>query len=190
MSTSPQFVENSFTDEQLVARIGSGEYELFYLLIKRYQPLVKSLALSVSSADNEVEDLMQEGNIALFSAVGSYEPQKANFKTFAAACIKNAMVDVLRREASKRKIPNGMVSPIDEVEPQDDNTPEKIFFDNENYRSLTDSINIELSLLERKVLSAYLSGLAYSEIAKELSISVKSVDNSLTRIRAKLKNRD
>ncbi|MBE6732593.1 MAG: sigma-70 family RNA polymerase sigma factor [Ruminococcaceae bacterium] len=189
MCTSFRPLENSLSDEQLVARIGSGEYELFYLLIKRYQPLLKSMALSMSTRDDEVEDLMQEGNIALFSAVRSYKSQKASFSTYAATCVKNAMIDVLRREGSKRKIPEGMVSPIDEVEPQDNNTPEKIFFDNEDYRILTDSINIELSLLERKVLSAYLSGCSYSEIAKALSVSVKSVDNSLTRIKAKLKSR-
>lgn len=190
MSTSFQPMENNLSDEELVARINSGEYELFYLLIKRYQPLVKSIAFSMANGENEVEDLAQEGNIALFSAVRSYKSQKSSFSTFASICVKNAMIDVLRSSNSKRKIPEGMVSSIHEIEPQDDNTPEKIFFDNEDYRILTDSINIELSSFERKVLSAYLCGLSYSEIAKGLAVSVKSVDNSLSRIRAKLKNRD
>ena len=190
MSTSFKTVEKDISDDQLVARISSGEYELFYLLIKRYQPLVKSIAFSMATAENEVEDLVQEGNIALFSAVRSYQSQKASFGTFASICVKNAMIDVLRSSNSKRKIPEGMLSSIHDVEVQDNNTPEKIFFDNEDYRILTDSINIELSSLERKVLSAHLCGLSYSEIAKELAVSVKSVDNSLSRIRAKLKNRD
>ena len=76
-------MENNLSDDELVARISSGEYELFYLLIKRYQPLVKSIAFSMATGENEVEDLVQEGNIALFSAVRSYKSQKSSYSTFA-----------------------------------------------------------------------------------------------------------
>lgn len=44
-----------------------------------------------------------------------------------------------------------------------------------------------LSSLESKVLSLFLSGMTYDEIANQLEISAKSVDNALQRIRKKLK---
>ena len=45
----------------------------------------------------------------------------------------------------------------------------------------------ELSDFEKLVLNHYLSGEKQSEIANNLSKSVKSIDNTLQRIKAKLK---
>lgn len=187
MSTSFSSAKNDIKDGELVSLIKCGEYEHFHTLIKRYQPYINAMALSLTSNKNEVEDLVQEGNIALYSAVQAFDSKKANFKTFAVRCIKNAMVDVFRKQTAKHNIPSSLVASFDDVEPQDNNTPEKIFFDNENYKFLTDSINIELSKLEYKVLSAQLAGMSYSDIANAVGISVKSVDNSLKRVREKLK---
>lgn len=188
MSTSPFTPKSDVDDNALVHLINGGNYELFHTLIKRYQPYIKGIALSLSSAKSEVEDLIQEGNIALFSAVKSFSPERSNFKTFAVTCIKNAMVDVLRKQTAKHQIPEALCASLDDIELQDNNTPEKIFFDNESYRLLKDSINIELSELEHRVLSAYLAGMSYSNIATLLGISQKSVDNSLKRVREKLKS--
>lgn len=44
-----------------------------------------------------------------------------------------------------------------------------------------------LSKNELNVLSLYLKGFSYKQIAARLSVSVKSVDNSLSRSRQKLK---
>lgn len=188
MSTSPLDEIALIEDNELVLRINAGEYELFHILIKRYRPYINSTALSLSTSKSEVEDLVQEGNIALFSAVKGFSHSKASFKAFASTCIKNAMIDVLRKQSAKHKIPEALCASIDDVEPQDNNTPEKIFFDNESYRLLKDSINVELSKLEHKVLSAHLSGMSYSDISALLGVSVKSVDNSLKRVREKLKS--
>ena len=187
MGTSLPHNEKEITDGELISRINSGEYELFHILITRYRPFIKSTASSLAQSNSEIEDLMQEGMLALYFAVGAFKAKRAGFRSFAFTCIKNAMIDVLRKQSSKHKIPESMFSSLSDVEPQDDNTPEKIFFDNENYRILTDSINLELSKLEHKVLTAHLSGFSYADIASALGISVKSVDNSLKRVRAKLK---
>jgi len=188
MSTSPSDRKVDINENELVIRINAGEYELFHILISRYQPYINKTALSLSASKSEVEDLIQEGNIALFSAVRGFSHNKASFKTFATTCIKNAMIDVLRKQTARHKIPEALCASLDDVEPQDNNTPEKIFFDNESYRLLKDSINVELSKLEHKVLSAYLSGMSYSDIAELLGVSSKSVDNSLKRVREKLKS--
>ena len=103
MSTSPSDKIVDIDDNELVLRINSGEYELFHILIKRYQPYINSTALSLSTAKSEIEDLVQEGNVALFSAVRGFSPNRASFKTFAFTCIKNAMLDVLNNFYSKEE---------------------------------------------------------------------------------------
>ena len=65
----------------------------------------------------------------------------------------------------------------------------KIFFDKEAYKALTHNIRLELSGLELAVLQLFLAGKKYIDIADELGISEKSVNNALMRIRKKLKDK-
>ncbi|MCI5549807.1 MAG: LuxR C-terminal-related transcriptional regulator, partial [Clostridiales bacterium] len=51
---------------------------------------------------------------------------------------------------------------------------------------IEDKIGQMLSSLEREVLSAYLDGKSYQEIAQELDRHVKSIDNALQRVKRKL----
>ena len=189
MSTSFKKQDNSVVDNELVFRINAGEYELFYTLLMKYSGYINFTAKKLSVPDCDFEDLIQEGTIALFSAVKTFVSDRSDFFTYASHCIKNAMIDVLRKASAKNKIPDSLLSSLEDIELKDNNTPEKIFFENEDYRLLADSIKIELSKTEYDVLNYFLSGLSYSEIALKLKISVKAVDNSLQRVRLKLKNK-
>ena len=44
-----------------------------------------------------------------------------------------------------------------------------------------------LSKMEKQVLELYLQDLTYAEISEKLSISEKSIDNAMMRVKAKLK---
>ena len=56
----------------------------------------------------------------------------------------------------------------------------------EDLSALEAAIQSRLTDLESQVLALYLSGSSYSEIAKEVSRSTKSVDNAVQRIRRKI----
>ena len=64
--------------------------------------------------------------------------------------------------------------------------PEKIVIDKEAYLSMRGKIGKSLSDFEWKVLSSYLQGKSYHEIAQDLERTVKSIDNALQRIKRKL----
>lgn len=70
-------------------------------IVKEYLPLVTRLArdLKVNLPHNvEIDDLIQEGVIALLQAVDKYDPrQGATFKTYVYSRIKGAMIDYLRK---------------------------------------------------------------------------------------------
>ena len=184
------FVENreNLPDETLVERINSGDYELLRILFSRYTPIVRSMSLRTARNDVDVEDLMQEGLISLYSAVKGYSAEKSSFRSFAMICIKRAMVDFIRSNTRKKLVPPDMCSSIDET-PDLVNTKsaESEFIEKESLKTLTESIRVELSEFEYKVLASFLSDNSYTDIAKENNVSVKSVDNALKRIRTKLK---
>lgn len=184
------FVENNknLTDEVLIEKINNGDYELLAVIIDRYYPVIFYYAQKYCPAEY-VEDAVQEATYALYSAVRDCDLKKSSFNTFASLCIKRSVFTFLKAHNRKKNIPDELVSPIDDLQIADSNTPEKIFFDRENYKSLANSIKLELSELEYKVLQFYLAGAKYSDIAVKLQISEKAVDNALLRIRKKLKDK-
>ena len=185
-----KFVENyeQMSDEELVAEINGGKFELLRLIISRYSRQINYYVNRYCS-ENEKEDAVQEATFALYSAVKSFNGGKSSFRTFADLCIKRSVMNGLRLSKRGRLIPDELLSPLDDEQMADCNSPEKIVIDRESYRALKDSIRLELSVLEYSVLEQFLSGKKYAEIAIELSISEKSVNNALLRIRKKLKNK-
>ncbi len=184
------FVENykNVSDEEIVSAIRGGDYELIPLILKRFEKVI-GYYVGLYSDASEQEDATQEAGLALYTAIKSYDSSKSSFSTFAALCIKRSLLDRLKHATRKKSIPTELVEPLDETSILDCNTPEKIFFDNEDYRVLTKSIRLELSGTELSVLRLFLSGNSYTAIAKELGITEKAVSNALTRIRKKLKSK-
>jgi len=70
-------------------------------IVKEYLPLVAKLAREIKSNlpnNIEVDDLIQEGVIALIQSVDRYDPRYGTtFKTYAYTGIKGSMIDYLRR---------------------------------------------------------------------------------------------
>jgi len=184
------FVENyeNMSDDEIANQINSGKYELMQIIIDRYYPVILHNVRNYCPEAYR-EDAVQEANIALYSAVRNFDISKSAFSTFATLCIKRSVQSVLKAHKCKRYIPDELLSSIEDLEIIDDNSPEKIFLEREDYESLTNSIKLELSSLEYKVLQLHLSGEKYSQIADKLSISEKAVDNSLSRVRRKLKSK-
>lgn len=186
-----KFVENyeNLGDEEIVDRIKEGNTALLNILIARYYPTIFYYVSRYFSA-NYSEDAFQEATLALYSAIKEFDCEKSSFKTFANLCIKRALYDYIKRNNRQKDIPTDMLSSLDEVEVVDYGSPEKIFFEKEAYNSLAATIRLELSTLEYSVLELFLAGEKYSTIAERLSVSEKSVDNALSRIRKKLKGND
>ncbi len=181
-------MQENFTDNQLVEFINGGEYKYLQLLINRYMPYVINSASRFNASGLDTEDFIQEGLMAIFSAVKAYNPEKASFKTFVNLCIDRAMSSALTRAVGNAKhIPQELITPIDDIELADDSDPESIVIERESYNDLAHTIKQDLSQFEYQVLSEFLSGKSYAEIADALDVSVKSIDNALRRIRTKIK---
>lgn len=182
------FVENTknLSDDEIIAQIHSGNYELLYIIMERYEATIHYYVNKYCPSPYR-EDAVQEARYALYSAVKKYDGEKASFRSFATLCIKRSVIDVLKSQNCQKNIPDELLSSIDELDIAHFNSPEQIFFEKEDFKALKDNIKLELSGLEYKVLQLYLSGESYRDIALKLNISEKSVNNALSRIRKKLK---
>jgi len=78
-------------------------------LILHHQPLVRSIAARFLGAGEELDDLVQVGNIGLIRALECYEPQRgARFSTYATATIRGEIKRYFRDKAGPVKIPRAM----------------------------------------------------------------------------------
>lgn len=180
---------SEFSDLSLAEKVRRGDNEAFGVLSSRYGGLIRSIAERYSAAGLDRNDFSQEGLLGLLWACKAFDSEKnASFKNFASICINRRFLSLVRKDMSKKAIPKEKLLSIEDLEISDENTlnPEILMLQKEQAEDFDKLLKSRLSPLEQKVLRLYLSGMTYSDISKKLSVSLKSVDNALQRIRKKL----
>ena len=176
------------TDEELIARIRSGETGVTEYLLEKYKPLVKKQARTMYLMGGENEDLIQEGMIGLFRAISTYRQGEGSFYGFALICINRQMYTAVQASARKKHEPlNAYVSLDEEPQMPLEDSPETMLLLQEKEGKREDMIARHLSSLEKKVLALYLEGMSYGQIAEQIGRPEKSVDNAIQRLKKKLK---
>ncbi len=171
-------------------------------LLEEYKDLVKAKAGLYFMLGADKEDIVQEGMIGLYKAIQNYDESKGtSFKTFADLCINRQIITAIKSSNRKKySALNTAVSldkPIGGEEDAQtlgeslaagaDTDPETIALLNEMTELLLAPEAKILSNAEREVLELLLQGGDYQSIAKYLGKSPKQIDNTIQRIRAKLK---
>lgn len=192
---------SELTDEELVQLSKSGDESATDLIIERYKFFVKSKSRTYFLIGADKEDLIQEGMIGLYKAIRDYNPQKlASFKNFAEICITRQIITAIKTATRQKHIPlNSYISLnkpayddesertlIDLVSEKEKFNPEDIMITKENFSSMFRKMSTILSSYEWKVMNLFIDGKSYSEIAKKLKKSEKSIDNALQRIKKKV----
>lgn len=193
-----------YSDERLVLMAREGDDKAEEFLLTKYKNFVRSKARTYFLVGGDSDDLIQEGMIGLYNAIGRYDETKdSSFMTFAAICINNKMLSAVSADNRLKNAPlNGYVSIYSTVTDEEgeeaalsevlsarqSGNPEDIFLDKEQKELMKDRMLDRLSRLEKEILSYYMEGLSYARIAKLVGKPEKSVDNAIQRIRSKLKN--
>lgn len=177
--------------ETLLQNVKNGKSLSFESLYQLYTPLIESTAYSFckrfSLASAEADDLKQEAAIALYNAVLAYEPSKnVSFGMYAKVCIRNRIISYIRYFHEKYS-----AEPIDELETHFEeisfDTPEQFIINKESLCNLNRRIDGTLTDFEKSVFDLYVGNMSYSDMAKTLSKPIKSIDNAIHRIKAKLR---
>lgn len=187
---------SNYSDEELVKMYQDGDQVVLNFICEKYKPLVLKNSKKYFLVGGENEDLIQEGMIGLFSAIGDYDiTSEVTFFHFAQMCIDRQMIKAIEASNRKKHSPlNAYVSLYDEEgeeleEPAylaDD--PAELVIEAQENLDLIDRLKQALSPMEKQVFDLYMQDLDYKEIAAKLGKPEKSIDNTLTRIKAKAKN--
>ncbi|MCX7820096.1 MAG: sigma-70 family RNA polymerase sigma factor [Brevinematales bacterium] len=150
----------------------------------RYKRKVKNIVKNYQINSLEREDLIQEGMIGLFKAIETFdEKMKVKFSTYAKKCIENQIKNALNVLWKHKKAELSSEEKLDEL--IEINDPEIKTIEDEAERNIQRYIE-NFETIERLVIEKFIDGKKYKEIAEELNISVKKVDNILSKVRKKL----
>jgi len=198
---STAYIFTEMLDEEIIEIAKLGNNDAVEYIIGKYKGFVRAKARTYFLIGADREDIIQEGMIGLFKAIRDFREDKlASFRAFAELCITRQIITAIKTATRQKHIPlNSYISlnkPI--FDEESDRTlmdvithdsvtdPEQLMINLEEHKNIEEKMGEVLSSLEWKVLSQYLQGMSYQEIAEDLKREVKSIDNALQRIKRKL----
>jgi RNA polymerase sporulation-specific sigma factor len=188
-------------DEVVIDDAKSGNNDALEYIINKYKSFVRAKARTYFLIGADREDIIQEGMIGLYKAIRDYKQDKlSSFRAFAELCITRQIITAIKTATRQKHMPlNSYVSlnkPVfddetdrtllDIISEDRVSDPEEMMINREEYSGIEAKMSELLSGLEWEVLTLYLEGKSYQDIAEELDRHVKSIDNALQRVKRKL----
>ncbi|MBE6768377.1 MAG: sigma-70 family RNA polymerase sigma factor [Ruminococcaceae bacterium] len=177
-----------YREHELALLARAGDERAFTLLVALCEPMLRAQVARFRFPAAEVEDMQQEGLLGLLSAVRTFDPlREVSFRTYASACVRNRLLSILRRRAARAtEVPVEDVSAVADVATLVID-PAATMQEKEDAAHTLSRVREMLTEREYAVFLRYLDGDAYTEIAAQLHMTPKAVDNALQRARAKLR---
>lgn len=190
-------------EKDCLARCLAGDKKAREELIERNLRLVAYIAKKYNTGDKDLEDLISIGTIGLIKGIDSFdESKKIRLATYAARCIDNELLMMLRSEKKTAKDvylydsigkdkEGNEINLIDVIEYHDEDVVERVMME-EHISKLADAMEHALSEREKEIiyLRYGLCGrkeITQREIAKKYQISRSYVSRiekkALTKLR-------
>jgi len=176
----------------------SGNEEALNEIIQHYEPEVRMIACKYFLPRADYDDLIQEGRIAIYRAIISYDVNSdIPFLHFLRMVIKRKLIDSLRKYTRQKHTNlneayslNNTISESEETSflellPNAED-PASMVIANDEVHSMIHDLSKNLSNLERLVFEHYfIQGFKQREVSEHLGLHPKSLDNAIQRIRHK-----
>ena len=170
---------SALTDEDIVARVLSGEVPLFELLVRRHNQRLYRATKAILKDEAEAEDAMQEAYVRAFVKLDQFAGE-AKFSTWLTKIAVYEALGRLRRRKRQEEIPDTMKS---------HDNPERTVHDLQVRAAIEDAVD-KLSPIYRAVfVLREVEELSGSETAECLGITEETVKTRLHRARALLRRR-
>ena len=188
---------------KLIEKAKNHDEEAIEKLFSIFKPKVIAISREYFLIGAEFDDLLQEGMIGLYKAIGVYDETKNHsFSAFASLCIHCQLQNAVKNANRKKNSPLNAYLPIkyydgstssDEdnvlklVIVDDNSNIEQNYIDKEMNTIVISKVKDLLTEEQFTLLKQFLNGDSYTLIAKRMNMSTKQVDNTLQAIKKKLK---
>jgi RNA polymerase sigma-70 factor (ECF subfamily) len=153
----------------------------FIVMIEKRKGLIYKIANAYSRSSEDLEDLVQEIILQLWSSFGNYDP-KFKITTWIYRIALNVSITHYRKDVVRKKYTIPMTEQfIESSYTEKDNQADDI-------RQLKKFIQ-ELDEMNRALMILYLDGNSHQEISNVLNISVSNAGTKISRIKEKLREK-
>ena len=194
----------NYSDGQLISMIRESSEEAKDLLYEKYKYIIdieiKKYITMANMLGYDYNDLYQDALVGFADALNCYRDDKdAALPSFITLCVNRRLqVSIIKAGRIKNKLISDALSldhqygslstPLrDILSDGSENDPLTNIVKDEKYEELQSNIKAQLSDSEYQVYSLMISGLKYNEIAIILDKTPKQVDNTIQRIKNKIK---
>lgn len=186
-------------DDSNIIKAQQGDQESINMILKNYKNFIFMNSRNYFLVGADQDDLLQEGMIGLIKAIKAYDgDKKASFKTFATICIKRQIITAIKSSNAQKNIALNSASG-NYIEGEDGRevsynkglssytqyNPEELFLSKEKMKDLERYSKENFSKFEKEVFSYLIKGYSYREISDKLDKSLKTIDNTIQRIKRK-----
>lgn len=186
---------NEYNDYELVFLAQEGNEDAINIIYKKYKPIiVKKSKLAIYSTKNsgsEINDVMQEAYLGLEEAIRNFsQNDEATFYTFANLCIDRKISNYIRKMANKKNIllneaifiDENMENYLKDTTDIENNLIRKVMKE-----EIINKIYDKFTTLEKDVYNLLIDGYSLAEISSKLDKDIKSIYNTIDRIKQKVK---
>ena len=155
----------------------------FQQIITEFQDMIYRLCCAYVENSEIRKDLYQNILLRVWKGLDSFN-QRSRLSTWIYRVAVNTSLDFLRAEKKRKRTPDTVDIYTHEMADKDQD-PEKKLIISEQTRRMYACIGM-LSFIDRTIVSLYLEGLSYSEIADIIGITEKNLSVKLTRLKKNL----
>lgn len=197
-------MDYNIDDQEAIMLVRENSNEAKDILLKKYSYIIdiliakyKRIAYLLKIDQN---DLFQEAMLGFTDAINKYEDDKqAGLARFITVCVERKIQNHLKKSNTlknrmmveslslEQTFDNNSNPLIDMIKDKEATNPLVELTNEENLNELIEKINIVLSDFEIEVYTLMINGVNYRDIAILLDKDPKQIDNTIQRIRQKIK---
>jgi RNA polymerase sigma-70 factor, ECF subfamily len=185
----------SLSDQALVEKIKSGDYDAFSDMVNRYEGKVYRLAIRMLRNQEDAEDALQETFLQVYRGVKDFEG-RSSFSTWLFRLATNVCLMKIR----SRKIEPSKLLPLEDYTPQHEKDknpqlqewpekPEEILLNKESREKMLEALDKLAPEYRAVFVLRDIEGFTNAETGEALGISVAAVKSRLHRARLHLREK-
>jgi RNA polymerase sigma-70 factor (ECF subfamily) len=169
-------------DKEIIEQLRAGSKDTFHLLFDQFGPKIYAFALSYLKNELDAEELLQEVFLKLWEVRATLDCSK-NLKSFLFKICINLIYDFFRRKNIEQVY---LAHSSRQIHSSENDTWQEIIY-NDMYGKIQQLIAIMPEQRQRIFRLSKEEGLSNDEIASQLNLSKRTVENQLYRAVAFLK---
>lgn len=193
-----------YNDQELSLLFTENDENAKDVLFKKYNYIIEIIInkykKTIYALNMDINEIRQDANLAFTDAIIKYSREKeTSLLTFISLVVERKIQNAVRKaETIKNKVYLNAYSldyeydafqkPLSEIIGDNSGEPLANMTKKEEYEELVNNINSILSPGENDVYKLLIRGFNYQEIAKILNKEPKQIDNSIQRIRIKIRD--